>query len=197
MRVLLSTIGSRGDVQPLVALASELRALGQQVRLCVPPDFDDWIDSLGIPVTPIGPEVRKAAVASRPATPVPPSPGRQSQLVEAMAAFVANQFETIALAAEGCDIIVAATALQVAARDAERFNDTFGTALNSQWASAGLAPVSDVRQPHLHRPALAGRRPDVGPMALSQGPGRVTDGRLDPAGRASAVPRAGDVPRDR
>ena len=32
MRVLLSTIGSRGDVQPLVALALELRALGQEVR---------------------------------------------------------------------------------------------------------------------------------------------------------------------
>jgi hypothetical protein len=37
MRVLLSTIGSRGDVQPLVALALQLRAPGQEVRLCVPP----------------------------------------------------------------------------------------------------------------------------------------------------------------
>ena len=52
MRVLLSTIGSRGDVQPLVALALQLRALGQEVRLCVPPDFRDWIDSLGIPSRP-------------------------------------------------------------------------------------------------------------------------------------------------
>ena len=52
MRVLLSTIGSRGDVQPLVALASQLRALGQEVRLCVPPDFRDWIESLGMPVIP-------------------------------------------------------------------------------------------------------------------------------------------------
>ena len=59
MRVLLSTIGSRGDVQPLVALASQLKALGQEVRLCVPPDFRDWIEGLGIPVTPIGPELRK------------------------------------------------------------------------------------------------------------------------------------------
>jgi vancomycin aglycone glucosyltransferase len=39
MRVLLSTIGSRGDVQPLVALALELTALGHEARLCVPPDF--------------------------------------------------------------------------------------------------------------------------------------------------------------
>ena len=55
MRVLLSTIGSRGDVQPLVALALQLRTLGQEVHLCVPPDFRDWIESLGMPVTPIGP----------------------------------------------------------------------------------------------------------------------------------------------
>jgi UDP:flavonoid glycosyltransferase YjiC (YdhE family) len=66
MRVLLSTIGSRGDVQPLVALASELRALGQEVRLCVPPDFRDWIESLGIPVISIGPRcARRGSPAHR------------------------------------------------------------------------------------------------------------------------------------
>jgi vancomycin aglycone glucosyltransferase len=113
MRVLLSTIGSRGDVQPLVALASQLRALGQEVRLCVPPDFQHWIESLGIPVTPIGPEVRKFAAASRPATPAPPSPEQMRQVIEAT---VATQFETIAAAAQGCNAIVAATALQIAAR---------------------------------------------------------------------------------
>jgi vancomycin aglycone glucosyltransferase len=193
VRVLLSTIGSRGDVQPLVALASELMALGQEVRLCVPPDFHDWIDSLGIPVTSVGPTLRQAPASSPSATPAQPSPDRRRQLAEAT---VATQFETIAAAAQGCDIIVAATALQIAARsvadrlgipyvftaycptvlpslkhappplpqvpgqtpapatagnrelwarDAERFNDLFGTALNSHRASMGLAPVSDVR----------------------------------------------------
>src|SRR6188474_1438063 len=102
MRVLLSTIGSRGDVQPLVALALQLRAVGQEVRVCVPPDFRDWIEGLGIPVTPIGPEVRTAAVSSPPATPAPPSPERLRQVIEAT---VATQFETIAAAAQGCDVI--------------------------------------------------------------------------------------------
>ena len=64
MRILLSTIGSRGDVQPLVALALQLKALGQEVRLCVPPDFREWIEGLGLPVIPIGPEVRSFAVAA-------------------------------------------------------------------------------------------------------------------------------------
>src|SRR5690349_21071774 len=115
MRVLLSTIGSRGDVQPLVALALHLKALGHEVRLCAPPDFRDWIESFGIPVTPIGPEVRKFA-APRPAgTPPqsPPTPEQRRQMAEAS---VATQFETVTAAARGCDIIVAASALQVAAR---------------------------------------------------------------------------------
>ena len=55
MRVLLSTIGSRGEVQPVVALAVQLRALGQEVRVCAPPDFRDWIDTLGIPFVSVGP----------------------------------------------------------------------------------------------------------------------------------------------
>lgn len=112
MRVLLSTIGSRGDVQPMVALALQLKALGQEVRLCVPPDFRGWIESFGIPVISIGPELRKLTAASPPATPPPPSPEVRRQMVEAT---VATQFETIAGAAQGCDVIVGATALQIAA----------------------------------------------------------------------------------
>src|SRR5262245_36040350 len=118
MRALLPTIGSRGDVQPLVALALQLKALGQEVRLCAPPDFRDWIESFGLTVTPIGPEVRRFAASGTSATAAPPSPERRRQLAEAT---VATQSETITSAAQGCDVIVAATALQIAARSvAER-----------------------------------------------------------------------------
>jgi vancomycin aglycone glucosyltransferase len=110
MRVLLSTIGSRGDVQPLVALGLQLKALGQEVRLCVPPDFRDWIEGLGIPVTPIGPEVRSTGKANPMATPLTPEQVRQM-----MEGTVAAQFETITAAAQDCDVIVGATALQIAA----------------------------------------------------------------------------------
>jgi vancomycin aglycone glucosyltransferase len=110
MRVLLSTIGSRGDVQPLVALGLELKALGQEVRLCVPPDFRDWIESLGMPVTPIGPELRPTGKA-RPST-IPPTPEQRRQAIEGT---VNEQFEKITAAAQGIDVMVGATALQVAA----------------------------------------------------------------------------------
>jgi len=38
MRVLLSTYGSRGGVEPVVGLVVRLRALGTQVGMCAPPD---------------------------------------------------------------------------------------------------------------------------------------------------------------
>jgi vancomycin aglycone glucosyltransferase len=110
MRVLLSTIGSRGDVQPLVALAAALRSLDQGVHLCVPPDFREWIEGLGFTVTPIGPELR-TLTASGP--PLPMTPERRRELAEAT---VVAQFETVAAAARGCDLLVGATALQIAAR---------------------------------------------------------------------------------
>jgi UDP:flavonoid glycosyltransferase YjiC (YdhE family) len=98
MRVLLSTIGSRGDVQPLVALASQLKALDHEVRVCVPPDFRQWIERLGIAVTPIGPEVRKFAASSATSTKTqtPLSPEQRQQMADAT---VATQFETITAAA--------------------------------------------------------------------------------------------------
>lgn len=115
MRVLFSTIGSRGDVQPVVALASHLKALGHEVRVCVPPDFREWIESLGITVTPIGPEVRRFA-ASRPTDTQQQKPLTAEQRRRMAEATVATQFETLISAAQECDVIVAATALQVAAR---------------------------------------------------------------------------------
>ena len=110
MRILLSTIGSRGDVQPLVALGLQLKTLGQDVHMCVPPDFREWIEGLGMTVTPIGPELRSTAKASPMA--VLPKPEQVRQMMEGT---VAAQFETITAAAQGCDIIVGATALQIAA----------------------------------------------------------------------------------
>jgi vancomycin aglycone glucosyltransferase len=110
MRILLSTIGSRGDVQPLVALGLQLKELGQEVHMCVPPDFREWIEGLGMTVTPIGPELRSTGKSNPMATPRTPEQVRQM-----MESTVATQFETITAAAQGCDIIIGATALQIAA----------------------------------------------------------------------------------
>jgi vancomycin aglycone glucosyltransferase len=111
MRVLLSTIGSRGDVQPMVALALQLIELGHEVRMCAPPDFREWIGTLGIPFVPVGPEVRQTAAPSPSAAQAPPTPEQLRRLMEDT---VAGQFEAITPAAMGCDVLVAGMALQFA-----------------------------------------------------------------------------------
>jgi len=110
MRVLLSTIGSRGDVQLVVALAVKLKELGQEARICAPPDFRESIETLGISFVPVGPEVRQTAVRPT-ATQASSSPEQFRQLMEDT---VAGQFEAITAAAKGCDVLVAGMALQFA-----------------------------------------------------------------------------------
>ncbi len=110
MKALLSSIGSRGDVQPLVALGLELRALGHDVVFCVPPNFREWIEGRGFAVVPIGPDLRGAEV-----------PRKMQELTKAQLQALAvgtvrAQFQVIPEAARGCDLILAATALQLAAR---------------------------------------------------------------------------------
>ena len=43
MRVLLSTYGSRGDVEPMVGLSVRLGPLGAEARVCAPPDFAELL----------------------------------------------------------------------------------------------------------------------------------------------------------
>ena len=54
MRVLLSTYGGRGDVEPLAGLAVGLRALGAEVRVCAPPDFAELLARVGVPLVTMG-----------------------------------------------------------------------------------------------------------------------------------------------
>lgn len=111
MRVLLAAVGTRGDVQPALALALELRALGHAVRLCISPNFVDWAASLGLDAVPMGVEMRMPARAG--ATPLTPEELRR--LRDSMPDLITDQFTTIGAAVEGCDVILGANAHQYAA----------------------------------------------------------------------------------
>lgn len=113
MQVLLSSIGSRGDVQPILALALELRALGHHARLCVAPNFKEWIESRGLECTPIGPDLKKLTGGTVPGKPVLPPKEQLQRMADEL---VRTQFQVIAEAARGCDLLVAAGALQFALR---------------------------------------------------------------------------------
>jgi vancomycin aglycone glucosyltransferase len=111
MRVLLSTWGSRGDVEPLAALALRLRELGAEVRVCAPPDeeFRAILARVGVALIPLGPSTR--SVAARLKAPTADDAARLA------AELVAARFETLPAAAEGCDVLVATGLMPAGARD--------------------------------------------------------------------------------
>jgi vancomycin aglycone glucosyltransferase len=112
MRVLLSTYDSRGGVEPLLALAVQLRALGAEVRVCAPPDeeYAERLAGFGVPLVPFGESVRAMATAARNSG--PPSEAYLRRHVDEL---IAAQFDTVAAAAEGCAALVATGVLPAAA----------------------------------------------------------------------------------
>lgn len=57
MRLLLVAVGSRGDVQPLLALGAHMQGRGHDVTLAAPPNFAAWIRGQGLACLPFGPDV--------------------------------------------------------------------------------------------------------------------------------------------
>jgi UDP:flavonoid glycosyltransferase YjiC (YdhE family) len=54
MRIVLATVGSRGDVQPMLAIAQVLRARGHVPVVAAPVNFENWIRSAGFEFAPLG-----------------------------------------------------------------------------------------------------------------------------------------------
>ena len=58
MRIAILTFGSRGDVQPYLALGTALQARGHDVTLAAPENFADWVMSSGLPFVPMRTDVQ-------------------------------------------------------------------------------------------------------------------------------------------
>ncbi len=57
MKIVLATFGSRGDVQPMIALSLALKAAGHEVLLAGPPEKAKWVKQAGCPFYPLGGDV--------------------------------------------------------------------------------------------------------------------------------------------
>jgi vancomycin aglycone glucosyltransferase len=154
MRVLLSTYGGRGDVEPLVGLAVQVRALGAEVRVCAPPDCAERLAAFGVPLVPVGPAVRPMLHGT-----TPPSAADVPRLA---AELIAEQFDKLPAAAEGCDALVATGLFPVTA-SARSVAEKLGI----RFVYAAYCPIV-LPSPH-HRPQLVPGRPL---------PPEVTDNRV-------------------
>ncbi|MEU5545498.1 glycosyltransferase [Streptomyces sioyaensis] len=111
MRVVLSTWGSRGDVEPLAAVAVRLRELGAEARVCAPPDeeFAALLAGVGVELVPLGPSVRSVVTGERPPT--------AQDAFRLAPELVAARFATLTAAAEGGDALLATGLMPAGARD--------------------------------------------------------------------------------
>jgi vancomycin aglycone glucosyltransferase len=149
VRVLLSTYGGRGDVEPLVGLAVGLRELGAEARVCAPPDWAERLAEVGVPLVPLGPPVRSLMHGA-----TPPSVADVPRLA---AELIAEQFDKLPAAAEGCDAMVATGLFPVAA-SAQSVAEKLGI----RYAFAAYCPIF-LPSPHRRPQLLPGRPlpPDV------------------------------------
>jgi vancomycin aglycone glucosyltransferase len=150
VRALLTAVGTRGDVQPAFALALELQKLGHAVRLCISPNFVDWAKSLGLEAVPMGVEMRMPS--RKPGAMPTLTPEQMRRLRESMPDLITDQFETIAAAVDGCDVIVGANAHQYAAPSIAEHADI-------GCVTAVYAPVS-LPSPELAPPPTPGQAID-------------------------------------
>jgi vancomycin aglycone glucosyltransferase len=102
MRVLLTTFGSRGDVQPLIALAVALQSLGADSRVCAPADeeFSQLFAAAGVPLLPAFSRVRPWLAEMLPKR-------KTLDLRKLAAEVMAAQYEAVSAAAQECDVLVA------------------------------------------------------------------------------------------
>lgn len=150
MRMLLSTYGSRGDVEPMAALAVQLRALGAEALVCAPPDeeFARLLSDLDVPMIPVGEAVRPLVTGRT--TPSTTDP------IKRTAGILSGQYAALIAAAEGCDAVVATGLFPVAAA-ARSAADTLG--LRFHYVS--LQPTY-LPSPHHPPPARPGHPLPVG-----------------------------------
>ncbi len=154
MRVLLSTYGGRGDVEPLVGLAVHVQAHGADVTVCAPPDWAERLAQFGVGFVPIGPSVHALMHGSTPPS-VADVPRRAAELM-------AEQFAKLPAVAQGCDVMVATGLFPVAASV-----QSVAEKLGIRYVFAAYCPIF-LPSPHF-RPQPAPTRPL---------PPEVTDNRV-------------------
>jgi vancomycin aglycone glucosyltransferase len=172
MRILLAPHGTRGDVQPLVALAVALRARGHVVLLTVPANFVSWVRGYGFDTESDGIDV-EALLRSA---------GTDLQSLSWQMRYLSHitprLFEPVARASEGCELIIGAGLQFAAASVAQWRGVPYAHAVFCPCAT----PSSAAPPPNVHRQTLprwinrllwrAG-----GPMADLALRGRINRGR--------------------
>ena len=144
MRILLASHGTRGDVQPIVALGVALKARGHVVRLVAPANFVAWVQSYGLDMQSDGIDVEALLRSS----------GTGLRSLSWQMGYLSHitplLFDPVARASEDCELIVCAGIHFAAASVAQWRNVPYVHAVFCPCAT----PNSATPPPNIHRQTL-------------------------------------------
>jgi UDP:flavonoid glycosyltransferase YjiC (YdhE family) len=108
VKFVLAAYGSRGDVEPCVAVGRELLRRGHDVRMAVSPDKLGFVESAGLPAIAYGPDTRQqidsaANFVRRVTNPIAALP----EVMEQLSRVWAEKTATLTSLAPGADLLVA------------------------------------------------------------------------------------------
>jgi len=176
LRILLAPHGTRGDVQPIVALAVALRARGHVVQLVAPANFVSWVRGYGFDTESDGIDVEALLQSA----------GTGLQSLSWQMRYLAHNmpllFEPTVRASEGCELIVGAGLQFAAASVAEWRHVPYAHVVFCPCAT----PSSATPPPNVRRQTL----PRWINRLLWQAGGPMADLALEESSTAAAPPWA-------
>lgn|GEM_PF-379222 len=111
MRAVLTNFGTRGDLQPFLALAVELRRHGHQPALAFAPYYESAIRHFGLEFVPIGPDFQQvqrdinAAIMQ-----MPESAERMRELLAPLTSALPQVYEELSAACLDADVLISGPA---------------------------------------------------------------------------------------
>jgi UDP:flavonoid glycosyltransferase YjiC (YdhE family) len=105
MKIVLCTFGSRGDVQPMIALTLALQSADHDVLLAGPPEKASWINALGCNFQPLGKDVTSFIDSMENAHAI----GVGAHFVRFVRAEINAQFDSIPDIIAGADLVLGAS----------------------------------------------------------------------------------------
>ncbi len=118
MRIVLTTCGSRGDVQPMIALTLALMRAGHDCILAGPPEKCDWARNLGCPYLPFGIDVTAFIDSMENAVDVKSMFG----FVRFVRSAARQQLDQLPKVFAGADLVIASSLMFGASTIAEKLN---------------------------------------------------------------------------
>jgi len=177
VRVVLTNLGSTGDIWPFLALAVELRRAGHAPLMAIPPNFAALARSFDLPFTPVGPEfdVEKLRSAVEAIFAAPDSAQQTRPLLATALQSLPQMFRELLDICQDADVIICGTTQPAGRMVHETIDIPFvtvhvvsfalwGTAamrqaiapmINYYRAQEGLPPLRDPIVADAHSPQLA------------------------------------------